>query len=195
MQGADGATSIGSFSYGESRVIEEWRPIPGYEGYYEVSNMGRVKSLNRYTQSRWGTPIFHKSQMMKCRVASNGYRHVKLTKEGRCKEPLVHRLVAEAFLTNPLNLPQVNHKDGNKSNDVVSNLEWCSQSENQLHSRRVLKRVCGLPRKPVECIDTGEVFETAHHAARAYGLRPAGVYYVCEGRNTHAGGMHFKYVN
>ena len=174
---------------------EEWRPIPGYEGYYEVSNIGRVRSLNRYTKSGWGTPVFHPSQMMKCRVVSNGYRHVKLTKDGRRCEPLVHRLVAEAFLPNPQNLPQVNHKDGDKSNDIVSNLEWCTHSDNQLHSRRILKRVCGLPRKRVECIDTGEVFETAHHAARAYNLNPGGVYYVCEGKNRHAGGMHFKYAN
>ena len=97
---------------------EEWRPIPGYEGYYEVSNIGRVRSPNRYTKSGWGTPVFHPSQMMKCRVVSNGYRHVKLTKDGRRWEPLVHRLVAEAFLPNPQNLPQVNHKDGDKSNDI-----------------------------------------------------------------------------
>lgn len=176
-------------------MTEAWLPIPGYEGYYEASNLGRIRSVDRYTESRWGTPTFHKSQLMKCRVVSNGYQHVMLTKDGQKREPLVHRIIAEIFLPNPEGKPQVNHKDGDKSNNQVSNLEWCTESQNQLHSRRVLNNVCGLPRRKVECLDTGEIFETAHHAARAYGLHPAGVYQVCEGRGHQTRGMHFKYAS
>ncbi len=174
---------------------EIWKPIPGYEGYYEASNLGRIRSVDRYTRNRWGSKTFHKSQFMKCRVVTNGYTHVKLTKKGKKCEPLVHRIIASLFVPNIDNLPQVNHIDGNKKNNCASNLEWCTNSENQLHSRRVLKRICGLPRKPVMCIETGEFFETAHHAARALNLNAAGIYSVCEGRNSHTGGWHFKYVD
>lgn len=173
---------------------EIWKPIPGYEGYYEASSLGRIRSVDRYTHNGWGSYTYHKSQLMKCRIVSNGYAHVKLTKNGQRSEPLVHRIIAVVFLPNPFNLPQINHRDGNKANNAVSNLEWCTGSDNQLHSRRILKRVCGKKRKPVICLETGIRYETAHHAARDMRLNPASIYYVCEGRNKHAGGFHFSYI-
>ena len=176
-------------------MSEIWKPIPGYEGYYEASTYGRVRSVDRYTINRWGSKTFHGSQIMKCRKFKNGYMHVKLTKNGKGVEPSVHRLIAITFIPNPGNLSQVNHIDGNKSNNYITNLEWCSSSENQLHSRRVLNRICGLTRKKTLCIDTGEIFDSTHHAARAFNLSPGGVYNVCIGKNKHTGGMHFKFVD
>lgn len=96
---------------------EEWRPIIEYEGLYEVSNLGRVRNIKT-----------HKLVMQS--VVVSGYKRVTLYKENKPKTKLVHRLVAEAFLPNPNNLMVVNHKDCNKLNNIVTNLEWCTQSYN-----------------------------------------------------------------
>lgn len=101
---------------------EEWRPVKGYEGLYEVSNMGRVKSL-------------HRSQgIILKQGTSHGYMKVGLHKNGTCSTKKVHRLVATAFIRNPNNYEFVNHKDGNKKNNTVDNLEWCTRSYNMRHA-------------------------------------------------------------
>ena len=102
---------------------EEWRPIKGYEGLYKVSNMGRVKSL-----------YYGKERILKTRNGLHGYKHVILSKQATKKTSRVHRLVAEAFIPNPMNLPVVNHLDGNKHNNCVFNLEWCTVKENTNHA-------------------------------------------------------------
>lgn len=105
---------------------EYWKPVVGYEGLYEVSNWGRVKSLK-----------FGKERILKPCTNRYGYLFVKLCKDGKVKPFTVHRLVAEAFLPNPDNLPQVNHKDENKQNNIVSNLEWCSAQYNNTYGTRI----------------------------------------------------------
>lgn len=104
---------------------EEWRPVKGYEGLYEVSNMGRVKSLH-----------YGKSRILKQITNTNGYMAVDLHKDGTRSPKRVHRLVATAFIPNPHNKPEVNHKDGNKKNNTVDNLEWCTSSYNTKHAYR-----------------------------------------------------------
>ncbi len=101
---------------------EEWRPVKGYEGLYEVSNMGRVKSLHTGEEIIISTPN-----------DSFGYKTVTLAKRTH-KQKRVHRLVAEAFIPNPMNLPAVNHLDGDKHNNSMYNLEWCSIKENTNHA-------------------------------------------------------------
>ena len=98
---------------------EIWKPIKGYEGLYEVSNFGRIKSLK-----------FGKERIIKGSKDKYGYLQVGLSKNNKSKTFKVHRLVAEAFIDNTDNLPQVNHKDENPSNNVVSNLEWCDAKYN-----------------------------------------------------------------
>lgn len=105
---------------------EEWRPVKGYEGLYEVSNMGRVKSLHR-----------SQSIIMKQHMNHNGYMFLGLRKDGTRSTKLVHRLVATAFIRNPNNYKIVNHKDGNKNNNIVDNLEWCTSSYNSKHAYRI----------------------------------------------------------
>lgn len=107
---------------------EIWANIPGYEGYYMVSNLGRVKSLARKTNNQYCKTdrILVPGWIRK----KNSYKFVCLTKNGTCKKALVHRLVAEAFIPNPDNLPQVNHKDCNPENNRADNLEWCSSKYN-----------------------------------------------------------------
>ena len=114
--------------------MEEWRDVPGYEGLYQVSNYGRVKSLNYKRTGR--------EKLLKPGVDGRGYLRVILYKDGKVKHPRVHRLTAQAFMPNPLNLPQVNHKDENKLNNRVfinedgsvdpekTNLEWCTNEHN-----------------------------------------------------------------
>jgi hypothetical protein len=113
---------------------EIWKDIPNYEGYYQISNLGRVKSIaNRNKKSR-------KKDIYKVFVKAKGYSEVGLYKDGKSKYFLVHRLVAKAFIPNPLNKPCVNHKDCIKTNNRVDNLEWCSYKENNNYKNHHLKR-------------------------------------------------------
>ena len=113
---------------------EEWRPIAGWEGSYDVSNFGRVRSLDNYRRVcdvNGGEHIrFVKGAIRKLQLLPNGYVSVILKDGGRKKRFNVHRLVAKAFLPNPNNLPEVNHKDENKLNNYADNLEWCDHTYN-----------------------------------------------------------------
>ena len=104
---------------------EIWKTIKGYEGLYEVSNLGRVRSLDRCVVYANGQVHIHRGKILRPGI-SNVYMQVHLCKCGDMKQPLVHRLVADAFIPNPENLPQVNHKDEDPSNNKVRNLEWCT---------------------------------------------------------------------
>ena len=115
-------------------MIEEWRPIEGYEGLYEVSSYGRVRSLDRFIVDSLGHKRFYKGKVLSPIKDKNGYLSVKL-QEGNKHN--IHRLVAEAFLPNPDNLPQVNHKNEVKSDNCVDNLEWCDQAYNNLYGTRL----------------------------------------------------------
>ena len=107
-------------------MIEEWRPIVGYEGLYEVSNTGQVRSLDRYDNRN----CFRKGKVLSPGKNTKGYLFVILTCNGKRKTINVHRLVTEAFLPNPDNLPEINHKDEDKTNNSVDNLEYCDRSYN-----------------------------------------------------------------
>jgi len=112
---------------------EVWRPVEGFECEYEVSNLGRVRTLNFFRVTKEGKQYPVKSRLLK-QYEHNGYLHVNLPKNGRYKRFRVHRLVAAAFLPNTYNKPAVNHIDGNKQNNNVDNLEWCTPSENTRHA-------------------------------------------------------------
>ena len=118
----------------------EWRDIKGYEGYYQVSNTGLVKSVEREITFSDGRIRHYSEKILPIKEWFNngkGYLHVSLTKHHKTKGFSVHRLVAEAFIPNPDNLPQVNHKDENKANNCSDNLEWCDQSYNNRYSSSV----------------------------------------------------------
>ena len=107
---------------------EIWKPIAGYEGFYEVSSLGRVRSLPRVTASN-----ILKGRLLKPNITVYGYQQVKLCKHGTARQHKVHRLVANAFIPNPQNFPAINHKDWNTSNNTVENLEWCDTQYNNTH--------------------------------------------------------------
>lgn len=113
---------------------EIWRDIPGYEGIYQVSSTGIVRSLPRYETDRNGKQYQRKGIILQPTLTTTGYYKVKLVKNGKRKDMKIHRLVAMAFLVNTYNKPHINHKDGNPLNNVVDNLEWCTQSENAQHA-------------------------------------------------------------
>lgn len=113
--------------------VEIWKPVVGYEGLYEVSNLGNVKSLNYMRRNV--------IKVLKARTNSGGYKFIELHKNKKHKNFLIHRLVAQAFIPNPNNLPQVNHKDENKQNNCVDNLEWCDAKYNIKYGTCIQRRM------------------------------------------------------
>lgn len=113
--------------------MEEWRDIEGYEGIYQVSNEGRVKSLERVQIYNDGQVHKYKSKILKQTQDKDGYLMVCLCNNIKRKTCKVHRLVAQTFIPNPNNLPEVNHKDECKTNNSVENLEWCNHSYNNTY--------------------------------------------------------------
>lgn len=124
---------------------EEWRDIEGYEGLYQVSNLGRIKALER--------TVIVPERIMTASTTKNGYSQVRLTKDKEAISILIHRIVAKAFIPNPDNKPEVNHKAGIKTDNRVSELEWNTKSENQTHSHRVLRKKSNL--KPQKGTNNG----------------------------------------
>lgn len=112
---------------------EIWVDVPGFYGLYQVSNTGKIKTIDRPTKHNYGGIAIKKSRIMKL-TSNNGYLGSRFNKDGKYKQFLVHRIVALAFMHNPENKPCVNHKDGDKANNNVGNLEWCTYLENQTHA-------------------------------------------------------------
>lgn len=147
---------------------EIWLPVKGYEGFYEVSNFGRVVSLGRWVPNNLSKSGFawRKERMMKLGHDKDGYLRVGLRKNGEiCKTKKVHRLVAEAFIPNPLNLPEVNHKDENKENNRVDNLEHCDTKYNINYGTRN-ERSAQKRRKKVNQYDSQRNFIKTHNSIR-----------------------------
>lgn len=113
--------------------METWKDIKDYEGCYQVSNLGRVKSLER-TVKRGTNFLPIKERILKSYINTDGYLMVDLRKDGKRKTTRIHRIVGEAFITNLENKPEINHKDGIKINNEPENLEWCTHGENIKHA-------------------------------------------------------------
>ena len=120
---------------------EIWKPIENYEGLYEVSNLGRVRSIDRIIimkhRNGCNATHYYKGKILATRKNNSGYLKVDLIKDKKAKTFFVHRLVAIAFISNVENKPQVNHIDGNKENNTIENIEWCDAFENQQHALNI----------------------------------------------------------
>ena len=126
--------------------MESWRDIKGYEGYYQVSNLGNVRSVERTTitrQARYDKPVVvrRRAGLLKQHLDGKGYPMIRLCRLGIVKTINVHRLVAQAFIENPLDKPAVNHIDANPLNNRADNLEWCTIAENNAHTHRLGRAV------------------------------------------------------
>lgn len=171
--------------------MEEWRDIKGYEGLYKISNTGNVFS---YVSNRIMTPAY----------CGSGYKKVMLSKDMKAKNKMVHRLVAEAFIPNPENKKTVNHKDGNKENNDVSNLEWNTYSENLKHAyKHGLNYWCegkGRDFRKVCMIDqyTGEILKTYDSIGEAYKennlFSHSTIIDICKFKRETAGGYVWRYA-
>lgn len=160
---------------------EIWKPVVGYEGLYEVSNLGKVKNNKKIISSV---------------DDGNGYLRLHLSKEGKVKSFRVHRLVAEAFIENPYGLPKVNHIDGNKKNNVVDNLEWCTQAENVEHAYSSGLSTRNVPRQ-VKAIDANgnvQYFTSQCDASRKTGIAQQNISMCCLGKIKSAGGYIWQFI-
>ena len=146
--------------------MEKWKPVVGYEGYYEVSDMGRVRSVDHLAKSgiKHSETRLVKGRILKPHAKRRGYLTVDLSKNNVVKTILVHKLVATAFLEKRPQDTQVNHKNCITSDNRVSNLEWCTGEENRAHAK-INSRYRNLHKKPVRCKQTGDTFESSYKAA------------------------------
>ena len=119
------------------RDTEIWKDIKDYEGLYQVSNLGRIKSLVCWAGNKYSKKYIKKEKILKFKPKKNGYFVVTLRHKNIIKYKTIHRIVAETFLPNPNNYPVVNHIDGNKINNNVSNLEWCTYKHNNQEAIRL----------------------------------------------------------
>jgi len=181
----------------------KWKDVPEYEGLYQVSDTGLIKTLERYTIQ--GKLI--KERILIGGIDKDGYRLVLLCRDGHKKTAKVHRLVAQAFLLMNGNRPQINHKDGNRLNNNVSNIEWCNSKENNMHAFNELNRkLSGVTsmRKPVNMISKDgkkeKTFNTISDAVKymkSIGFETANksnIICVCKKRQKIAYGKRWEYV-
>lgn len=165
---------------------EIWKPIKGYENIYNVSNCGNVYS-------------YRLKRNLKLSTDKIGYVRIGLQKTNRKDVKLfyVHRLVAEAFIPNKEEKPFINHKDENKQNNCVDNLEWCTHKENMNYGTRN-ERIGKANKnsiyfsKKVKCITTGEIFESMNEAFRKTGIWTTNIAKCCNGKRKTAGGLQWQ---
>ena len=171
---------------------EIWKDIKDYEGLYQVSNKGRVKSLSHLVKAnKNGDTRFTESKIKNQIVGWHGYCWVSLCKNSKSKTFSVHRLVAKAFTNNNCNLPSVNHIDGDKTNNHVDNLEWCTNAYNSSHAMNngLIKTA-----KKVRCIETGVIYVSSGKAEKETGISGRGIRAVCNGDHKRAGGLRWEWA-
>ena len=172
---------------------EQWKDIPGYEGLYQISNTGKVKSFKKPTKFNCPDEF-----ILKNTVANNGYVQVTLYKSAEKHKFLVHRLVAEAFIPNPNNFPQINHKDENTENNCVDNLEWCSAKYNNSYGTARLRSSLAIGKKINQHLPTGEYLATyacLSVASSITGIAKHAIKDCCSGHTRTGGGFVWSYAD
>ena len=172
--------------------MEHWKPIEGYEGCYEVSDGGRVRAIARTVRMRNGVQRKIRAHILaQSTHYKNGYKSVMLSKDSESKRLLVHRLVAKAFVENKFGLPEVNHKDENKSNNSATNLEWCDRKYNNTYGT-AKARAAVTQGHPVKQIGNDgsviAVWPSQGAAARATGAAQSGISGCLRGEIKKSGG-------
>lgn len=165
---------------------EIWRPVKGYEKLYKVSNFGRIKKTYKNG----------KQKILKHGKNKQGYWQICLSKENIQKSFKIHRLVAQAFIKNPLNKKEVNHIDGNKNNNKVDNLEWCTPKENIQHAYKTGLKKCIGGKKINQFNLSGEFINQYNSIGQAQ--RKLKTYHIvdcCKGKRKTSGGYVWRYAN
>lgn len=163
------------------------KDIPGYEGKYAITSCGKVWS-------------YYINNFLSQHIDRKGYQRVMLHLNGKQKLWSVHRLVAITYIPNPNNFPEVNHKDENKLNNSINNLEWCDRKYNlnygTARERSAERQKKTSPfNKRVLCVETGIIYFSAQEAKRQTGINNTSISKVCNGKRNVAGGYHWKYID
>jgi len=176
--------------------MEIWKPVPGYEGYYEASSEGRIRSVDRVVYH--GKYAYNRKGRIRIPYDNQGYDNVTLNKDKVEITYSVHRLIAMTFIPNPENKPCVNHIDGNKRNNHIENLEWATYSENSIHALEHhlvdIEVVRANARKGAEvnsirvmCEDTGEIFNSMLAASQRIKSEGAVLENIHQHKRSHRG--------
>lgn len=168
---------------------EEWREVLGFDILFEISNAGRIRT--RYSEKEG---YIEEWLLIQPRFNASGYLCINIRQQKRQRTILVHRLVAEAFLENPHHLPEINHKDEDKTNNAAENLEWCTHEYNCRYGTRN-ERSARKNRKAVKCIETGVVYSSAEEAANQYGLCKTAILNCIKGRSKTSGGLTWVFAD
>jgi len=198
-----------TYNFNNNAMEEIWKDIENYEGLYQISNLGRVKSMSRYMNNSFGGKSLLKERFMKLNPNSDGYENVRIHKNCNGETFKIHKLVASHFIDNPLGRNEVNHKNGIKNDNRVSNLEWCTHSENIRHAYSKLNRngsmkgIMGKHNKKSKLIYQldmdGNVinkFYGTKEAQRETGIWGSKISAVCRGDKYYktAGGYKWKFA-
>lgn len=184
---------------------EIWKDIKNYEGYYQVSNFGNVRSVERIVDYSDGIKRLRKGSILKAEKNRNGYLRITLSKSSKVKKVMIHRLVAQAFIPNPDNLPEINHKDENKTNNFVfvnkdgsvdlnkSNLEWCTRLYNMRYGTRLKKLSKTVIQLDLETKQIIAEYPSAKEAGRQLNISQGNISSCCRGKLKTAYGYKWEY--
>ena len=183
---------------------EEWRDVSGYEGLYMISSFGRVLGFSRKIKIFYGQIMDTKTKIMSPYLTGRGYYSVTLSKDGETKRKYIHRLVAEAFIPNYEHKTQIDHIDGNKTNNKKENLRWCTNSENQLNPITSKKKSATRTGKecpklfvPIVAIDEEKnvIHFKSFKEAEQYGFDKSNIHKVLKGEYNQHKGYRWMYLS
>ncbi|KAA6303151.1 MAG: hypothetical protein EZS26_000754 [Candidatus Ordinivivax streblomastigis] len=189
----------------ENEIIEIWKDIPEYEGFYQASNLGKIKSCKRYVlHPQYGKQLINE-KVLKQNLSTTGYYQLLLCKNGKPKRYKTHRVIAQTFIPNPENKPMIDHINGIPTDNRVENLRWVNQTENMnnpIFVKRTSEKHKGKINNhfsiPVIQIDKNHNiinrFLSSMEAQRITGINHNGINRVCAGKQEHAGGYFWKHA-
>ena len=177
-------------------MADDWKAVLGYEGLYVVNSCGVVKSLGRSLTRKDGRSYNREERVLTQHPDTKGYMKVHLCKDGKTKNAFVHRIVAQAFIPNPDNLPQVNHINEDKSDNRVENLEWVTCRENVNHGTGIFRNALARSVPVIRISQDGGTkwFRSASHAARVMHIVSQGIQHCCAHRQKTYKGYRWEYA-